>query len=1083
MNSGVVSSAVWQGLGALAMQIIVIAGLAALLDQITKSAPWRRTIWQICTLSLAVLMLSESTGIADRIGHRVKAERMLSQQVMMPVQPSSLQREASSQTAFPGLRDEFRMKVAQQAAINKGSELLQPAVSGGQNSATPAATAQAKLSSITIDPRAGAIVPPDDLGHFFGDSPAGFWLSLAWIGGALAFAIRVLFARLVLAFFRCRCRQISDPAVQERVETLARRLKLRRRVRLIESARLTGPIAFGILRPTVGLPRGFGQNFNRVQQEVILAHELAHLAAHDPGWHLLADLMSAMLWWHPVVWWSRKQLHVATETAADEASLLIANGPGVLAECLVELGGRLAQPRSLAWMGIEGSGFRSGLGRRVERLVNLKGRSWTSPSRIGCGFAKTIGPAALAIAAILCTAWTNPHIFNKGETMNTIPQTWKQIVAAVALAANVGTANNVAFAADSPRPPTAQNAAPLEKAKTNSAAETPPGFDPQLAERYGLTPSLNKNLSKAARGQAQDGKQMVRSKLEQTILNEVVYDGIPLSEVVKDLRDQSVKRDPEKRGINFLISNTAESLTGSAPIDPTTGAPLARSAPVDPNNVIIRFNLPLRNVRLKDVLDVLTKVADRPIYYSVENYGVVFGAGSPPLAEVPRDKSEESTPRYYRMDPKLLERYGLLRPGMTGPSDQPPAQPAQPPQKSGKLDAITLKEVQFDGLPLSEVLKFLYEESRKLDPEKQGINFIINPNRTAALETQGGGVDPITGQPLARPTVEAIDPANVIVGFNLPLRNVRLKDVLDAITKVAAHPIKYSVEDYGVVFFLDSTRSIGTLPSLTGYNPPHPGWIYGQQPLSQQTGALEVRTFRVNTNTFLRGLESAFGIVVAEADGKSGEGRLSKIDAIRMRQAEEELKIAKTQFEVGRIPQEIYNKAKYGLELLAAELVEKDKVVHDKASQARTTQQALRQLFSQLGVNMDDPSKTVFYNDLTGVLMARATTDDLKVIAAAIETLGGFTKVDARRLRAVSVFGSVGKPGALELPTDEKMDIIEAVSNAGGFGPTASKNKIELTRNGKTTRYRFDELMKETDSSKRVWLEPGDVIYVGESVL
>ena len=31
---------------------------------------------------------------------------------------------------------------------------------------------------------------------------------------------------------------------------------------------------------------------------------------------------------------------------ADEASLLVENGPNVLAECLVKLGGRLAQPRS-----------------------------------------------------------------------------------------------------------------------------------------------------------------------------------------------------------------------------------------------------------------------------------------------------------------------------------------------------------------------------------------------------------------------------------------------------------------------------------------------------------------------------------------------------------------------------------------------------------------------------------------------------------------------------------------------------------------------------------------------------------------
>lgn len=87
------------------------------------------------------------------------------------------------------------------------------------------------------------------------------------------------------------------------------------------------------------------------------------------------------------------------------------------------------------------------------------------------------------------------------------------------------------------------------------------------------------------------------------------------------------------------------------------------------------------------------------------------------------------------------------------------------------------------------------------------------------------------------------------------------------------------------------------------------------------------------------------------------------------------------------------------------------------------------------------------------------------------------------RSRTVSVIGFVLKGGSIELPPEQKMDIIEAISKAGGFDPRASKSKIELTRKGKTTKYKFDELRKETDLNKKIWLEPGDVIYVGESVI
>ena len=59
--------------------------------------------------------------------------------------------------------------------------------------------------------------------------------------------------------------------------------------------------------------------------------------------------------------------------------------------------------------------------------------------------------------------------------------------------------------------------------------------------------------------------------------------------------------------------------------------------------------------------------------------------------------------------------------------------------------------------------------------------------------------------------------------------------------------------------------------------------------------------------------------------------------------------------------------------------------------------------------------------------------------------------------------------------------MMQAIAESGGFEPTANKNKIELTRKGKTFTFKFDELRKVTDQGKKVWVEPGDVIYVPES--
>ena len=146
-----------------------------------------------------------------------------------------------------------------------------------------------------------------------------------------------------------------------------------------------------------------------------------------------------------------------------------------------------------------------------------------------------------------------------------------------------------------------------------------------------------------------------------------------------------------------------------------------------------------------------------------------------------------------------------------------------------KLDHLHLDTVNFDGLPLSEVVRQLIEQSRLRDPEHKGINFLINPNADQSGPPIAGGtggafggglggnpgapapapaaIDPATGLPAA-PTSAAGGGEKVDIGtavtVKLALTDVRLADLLDAICMVCehpdGHPIKYSIMDFGVVF-------------------------------------------------------------------------------------------------------------------------------------------------------------------------------------------------------------------------------------------------------------------------------------------
>ncbi len=147
------------------------------------------------------------------------------------------------------------------------------------------------------------------------------------------------------------------------------------------------------------------------------------------------------------------------------------------------------------------------------------------------------------------------------------------------------------------------------------------------------------------------GRQAIFSKLGRIRLDEIKYEGLPLSEVVISLNDQAKKRDSEKRGINFIIDpnvdTSAAAPSGPTAIDPTTGLPVAPTGPsegVDISTASIKLSL--NDVSLADALDAIIKVANIPIKYSVVDYAVIFshkGSESPQLFT-----------RQYKIDPNTF---------------------------------------------------------------------------------------------------------------------------------------------------------------------------------------------------------------------------------------------------------------------------------------------------------------------------------------------------------------------------------------------------------------------------------------------
>lgn len=397
----------------LALGSAAIIVLAALAVRWIRSAGWQRTLWRGCLLGLAIFVLGESVGGSDVLSFWMQGSRADEPMAEpLPALPQAPRAQHRIRLIGPGPMPE---RIA--------DELEPERVAG------------------SLEPASGV-----------------WWPGLVWLAGSGLLLARFGIGQMLLVLLRRRCQRLTGGGVVARVHAVAGRLGIRRRITILEARTALGPATFGVWRPTLILPRDFDKDFGEPAQEAMLAHELAHLAARDTAWHGFTDLVAALLWWQPLVWWTRSRLHAAGEAAADDASLVIQDGPQLLASSLVELGKRLTQQRRPAWLAAAGNGFRSGLGRRVERLLRLGTNVWQPPRRRHAACLLALLTLMLGGGCLFATSWAQTHIFSEGDqTMKHGSSTWKRSLAGIVLFSTFGVGAEPAWAQ------AAQDAAGIQK--------------------------------------------------------------------------------------------------------------------------------------------------------------------------------------------------------------------------------------------------------------------------------------------------------------------------------------------------------------------------------------------------------------------------------------------------------------------------------------------------------------------------------------------------------------------------------------------------------------------------------------------
>jgi len=763
------------------------------------------------------------------------------------------------------------------------------------------------------------------------------------------------------------------------------------------------PAVCGLFRPTILLPRVLVEQLSASQLRAVLLHEAFHLRRKDVWVNCAQALLQIAYWWHPLFWLANARIRRVREEAVDDAVMLTLSGDAESYAPTLLAVAKIAFSRPLMSLGLVGiMESRSALRKRIERLVNF-----TAPRKAGLtilslggillfsavalpmGQAPASAPDSLSTAdaseETTMTVKVDPGTFIRNVEARTdwTIQTDTNVYAETLLDILQGEGvdchppHHIAFNTKAGEVTMHNTPEQLEVFRrvieqlnrADGKPELPLRDSPfhrqniLIEARFFQMPSADfenlvsdlhayngyrggapwwsvapdkfdefngritsLNLKPFMRPRIQTGHGMAAQMYIGTPPNGTELDCRPM--VIPGSIDLAFRTkitgDPTGKD-QTLVGMDRYQIHGTASAENYGGIVLRAENPDDsPTNLVLVLSLHIvtnvSTAHFQERLQAIIGPQNGAVTTSSSGQaqsgaGEAATAGTPPgfversQVTVPDDATSAGD---LVRDGKLLYEMGKLDEAETklvaalalDPGNAAAryymnlVQAAKSGQRTGiiqtqagrkeivdKLNRIRFDQVIYDELPLSEVIRQLSEQTRLRDPEKKGINFLINPN-----PDNPANINPATGLPEAvTPPAATATPLDQLV-ITLNLTNVNMVDLLDKIVTVADHPIKYSIADSGVVF------------SRKG----------------QLSTALLTRTFRIDPETFFAGVRWQ-----THFTGTNSQGGMD----------------------------------------------------------------AFKRLISDAGVDLQQPNKSVFYNDRLHLIFVRATEKDLDAIESVIARL------------------------------------------------------------------------------------------------
>jgi len=207
--------------------------------------------------------------------------------------------------------------------------------------------------------------------------PALPYIVSGWLVGVFALSVWHLGGWAQLQRLRRKMVKQVDDKLHSKLKELAKRLRVKQTIQLMESALVQIPTVVGWLRPVILLPASALTGLSAEQLEAILAHELAHIKRCDYLINILQTVVEILGFYHPAVWWVSHKIRAERENCCDDLAVSISGDRVCYARALTSMEEIRTGQGQLAVAAAGGNLF-----RRIRRVVGKDSAEKTSFSWI-----------------------------------------------------------------------------------------------------------------------------------------------------------------------------------------------------------------------------------------------------------------------------------------------------------------------------------------------------------------------------------------------------------------------------------------------------------------------------------------------------------------------------------------------------------------------------------------------------------------------------------------------------------------------------------------------------------------------------